>query len=76
MPTHQPSPEEVTGASLEIAEFVYQAIALGVDRHILRRMDITDASFYMTLETAGFLDIHDDLKRIAEEEYSSFGGQH
>lgn len=52
----------------EVAEFVYQAKALGSDRYILEMMDGTDEAFNDALKGAGLAGIHDDLAKLIHEE--------
>ena len=46
----------------EILEFVYQALALGFDRPILRNMDVSEESFMNVLKGSGIYEWHDDLR--------------
>lgn len=47
-----------------VAEFVYQALVCGNDKHILDLMDLSDDGFYVDLHNSGLLEIHDALKNF------------
>ena len=53
-----------SGGLGEVAEFIYQALVTGADKHILDLMDLSDAGFYEALEQSGLTAMHSALKNF------------